>query len=41
MFFLLPPGTVKQLVLMNKSNQQNRGMWLLEGTIYSQSLVDY
>lgn len=35
-FFQFPPGTVKQLVLMNKNSQQNHGMWLLEGTIYSQ-----
>lgn len=35
-FFLLPPGTVKQLVLMNKNSEQNHGMWSLEGTIYSQ-----
>lgn len=35
-FLLLHPGTVRQLVLMNKNSQQNPGMWLLEGTIYSQ-----
>lgn len=38
-FLLLHPGTVRQLVLMNKNSQQNPGMWLLEGAIYSQGSV--